>query len=167
MDHEPVWIFYRKDVFNERAHITDRDIAKLKINIGPVGSGTRTQALNIFKLNNLNTHSPNLLRLGNADGVQALESGQIDGVVLVDGFDSPNVQKLITNPAIRLSTFQRADDYTRLLPCLEEVSVPMGGFELGNNIRDHTIQLIPTTTNLLIDDRLHPSYPGAFFRGRP
>lgn len=157
VDYEPVWIFYRKNAFNERAHITDRDIAKLKINIGPVGSGTHTQALNIFKLNNLNTQSPNLLSLSNSDGVSALERGEIDGIFLVDGFDSPNVQRLIKNPEIRLSSFQRADAYTRLLPYFEEVSVPMGGFDLGSNTPDHPIQLISTTTNLLIDDRLHPA----------
>jgi hypothetical protein len=33
----------------------------------------------------------------------------------------------------------------------------MGGFDLGRNIPDHPIQLISTTTNLLIDDRLHPA----------
>lgn len=157
VDYEPVWMFYRKNVFTESKHVSDRDIAKLKINIGPLGSGTRTQALSIFKLNGLNGDAPNLLGLGNAEGVDALVRGQIDGVILVDGFDSPNVQKLIRNPDIRLTSFVRADAYTRLLPYFEEVSVPMGGFDLGKNIPDHPIQLISTTTNLLVDDRLHPA----------
>ncbi|MDH6422252.1 hypothetical protein M2131_002193 [Polynucleobacter sphagniphilus] len=157
VDYEPVWMFYRKNSFNETMYISDRDIAKLKINIGPVGSGTRTQALNIFKLNSLNGDAPNLLGLGNAEGVQALERGEIDAVILVDGFDSPNVQRLITNPDIRLSSFVRADAYTRLMSYFEVVSVPMGGFDLGKNIPDHPIQLISTTTNLLIDNRLHPA----------
>ena len=157
VDYEPVWVFYRNKVFNERAHLSDRDIAKLKINIGPVGSGTHTQALNILKLNGLNSNSPNLLGLGNAEGVQALEHGEIDGVILVDGFDSLNVQKLIKNPDIKLASFQRADAYARLLPYFEELNVPMGGFDLGKNIPDHPIQLISTTTNLLIDNRLHPA----------
>ena len=157
VDYEPVWVFYHNKVFNERAHLSDRDIAKLRINIGPVGSGARTQALNIFKLNGLNSNSPNLLDLGNAEGVEALERGEIDGVILVDGFDSQNVQRLIKNPDVRLASFQRADAYTRLLPYFEELNVPMGGFDLGKNIPDHPIQLISTTTNLLIDSRLHPA----------
>ena len=157
VDYEPVWMFYRKNAFNESIHVSDRDIAKLKINIGPVGSGTRTQALNIFKLNSLDSHAPNLLGLSNSDGVEALERGAIDGIILVDGFDSPNVQRLIKNPGIKLASFTRADAYTRLLPYFEEVTVPMGGFDLGGNIPDHPIQLISTTTNLLIDNRLHPA----------
>jgi TRAP-type uncharacterized transport system substrate-binding protein len=157
VDYEPVWMFYRKNTFNEGMHVSDRDIAKLKINIGPLGSGTRTQALSIFRLNGLNTDAPNLLGLGNTEGVHALERGEIDAVMLVDGFDSPNVQRLIKNPGIKLASFTRADAYTRLLPYFEEVNIPMGGFDLGANIPDHPIQLISTTTNLLIDDRLHPA----------
>ena len=68
-----------------------------------------------------------------------------------------NVQKLIHNPDIRLASFRRAEAYTRLLPYFEEVTVPMGGFDLEKNIPDRNLQLISTTTNLLIDDRLHPA----------
>jgi TRAP-type uncharacterized transport system substrate-binding protein len=157
IDYEPVWMFYRKNSFNESIHVSDRDIAKLKINIGPVGSGTRAQALSIFKLNSLNSNAPNLLGLSNSDGIEALERGVIDGVILVDGFDSLNVQRLIKNPDIKLASFLRADAYTRLMPYFEELTVPMGGFDLGKNIPDHPIQLISTTTNLLIDNRLHPA----------
>ncbi len=157
VDYEPVWIFYRKNTFNEGIHVSDRDITKLRINIGPIGSGTHAQAVSILKQNHLTSTAPNLLSMNNADAVNAIEQGEIDAVFLVDGYDSPNVQRLIKNPNIRLVTFSRADAYTRLLPYFEEVSVPMGGFDLGKNIPDHPIQLISTTTNLLIDDRLHPA----------
>ncbi|MCX7237091.1 TAXI family TRAP transporter solute-binding subunit [Polynucleobacter sp.] len=157
VDYEPVWIFYRKNTFNEGIHVSDRDIAKLGINIGPIGSGTHAQAVSILKQNHLTPTAPNLLSMNNADAVNAIEQGEIDAVFLVDGYESPNVQRLIKNPNIRLVTFSRADAYTRLLPYFEELGVPMGGFDLGKNIPDHPIQLISTTTNLLIDDRLHPA----------
>lgn len=157
VDYEPVWIFYRKNTFNESMHVSDRDIAKLRINIGAVGSGTHTQAVNILKQNHLTPTASNLLSMNNADAVSAIERGDIDAVFLVDGYESPNVQRLIKNPNIRLVTFSRADAYTRLLSYFEELGVPMGGFDLGKNIPDHPIQLISTTTNLLIDDRLHPA----------
>lgn len=157
VDYEPVWIFYRKNTFNEGIHVSDRDITKLRINIGPIGSGTHAQAVSILKQNHLTSTAPNLLSMNNADAVNAIEQGEIDAVFLVDGYDSPNVQRLIKTPNIRLVTFSRADAYTRLLPYFEELGVPMGGFDLGKNIPDHPIQLISTTTNLLIDDRLHPA----------
>ena len=157
VDYEPVWIFYRKNTFNEGIHVSDRDIAKLRINIGAIGSGTHAQAVNILKENHLTPTAPNLLSMNNSDAVNAIERGEIDAIFLVDGYESPNVQRLIKNPNIRLVTFSRADAYTRLMPYFEELGVPMGGFDLGRNIPDHPIQLISTTTNLLIDDRLHPA----------
>ncbi|QWD65212.1 TAXI family TRAP transporter solute-binding subunit [Polynucleobacter sp. MWH-Aus1W21] len=157
IDYEPLWIFYRKNTFNESAHVSDRDIAKLRINIGAIGSGTHAQAVCILMQNHLNPNASNLSSMSNADAVNAIEQGKIDAVFLVDGYESPNVQRLISNPNIRLVTFSRADAYTRLLPYFEELTVPMGGFDLGKNNPNHPIQLISTTTNLLIDDRLHPA----------
>ena len=157
VDYEPVWIFYRNKVFDEKLKILDRDIIRLRIAIGPIGSGTHIHALKILEMNHVTTNSPNLLTLSNDAGVSALEKGEIDAVILVDGFDSKNVQKLIHNPDIRLASFRRAEAYTRLLPYFEEVTVPMGGFDLEKNIPDRNLQLISTTTNLLIDDRLHPA----------
>jgi len=53
IDYEPVWIFYRKKLFNEKQKILDRDIVKLKIAIGPIGSGTHIHALKMMEMNNL------------------------------------------------------------------------------------------------------------------
>ena len=157
VDYEPVWIFYRSKAFDEAQKILDRDIIKLKMGVGPMGSGTHLQAMNILKLNGLPTDSPNLKALSNIEGVQALEKGELDALILVDGFNSPSVQRLILNPEIRLANFKRADAYTRLMTYFEELTVPMGGFDLENNIPAKSIDLISTTTNLLIDDRLHPA----------
>lgn len=162
VDYEPVWVFYRSKLFDEKVHILDRDIGKLKISIGPEGSGTRKQAQNILKLNDLPSNTPNLLTLTNSEGAAALQRGEIDALILVDGYESVNVQKLIKDPNIHLANFVRADAYTRLMPYFEEVTVPMGGFDLATNNPDHSIKLISTTTNLLIDDRLHPAIQALF-----
>jgi hypothetical protein len=150
-------LFYRNKAFDTGNRIIDRDIIKLKIGIGPVGSGTHKQAMNLLKLNNLPSDTPNLFALSNRDGVKALQEGRLDALLLIDGFDSANVQALINEPDIHLASFQRAEAYERLLPYFEEVTVPMGGFDLGKNNPDHPIKLLSTTTNLLIDDRLHPA----------
>jgi hypothetical protein len=76
---------------------------------------------------------------------------------VVDGYDSPIIQRLIHDPKVHLASFTHADAFTRLLPYLEKLTVPMGGFNLAENVPDHEINLISTTTNLLVDDRLHPA----------
>jgi len=157
VDYEPVWLFYRNNTFDSNKRILDSDLIKLKIGIGPVGSGTHVHALNILKLNNMPSTGSNLVAMGNSEGVEALKNGQLDALLLVDGFESANVQALIKYPGIHLATFNRANAYTRLEPYFEELTVPMGGFDLGSNTPDHPVSLISTTTNLLIDDRLHPA----------
>jgi len=157
VDFEPVWVFYRGMELGQNDRVIDRDLHKYKISIGPEGSGTRVHAINILKLNHQPTDSPNLLSLPNDKAVEAIEKGEVDAIVLVDGFESLNVQRLIKNPNIHLANFVRADAYTRLLSYFEKVSVPMGGFDLGENIPDQPVELLTTTTNLLIDDRLHPA----------
>ena len=157
VDYEPVWIFYRAKAFDEKQKILDRDIIKLKMGVGPMGSGTHLQAMNILKLNGLSVDSPNLKSISNTEGVAALEKGELDALILVDGYDSPNVQRLILNPNIQLANFKRADAYTRLMTYFEGLTVPMGGFDLEKNIPAQAVELISTTTNLLIDDRLHPA----------
>ena len=157
VDYEPVWLFYRNNTFDSNKRILDSDLIKLKIGIGPLGSGTHVHALNILKLNNMPSTGSNLVAMGNSEGVEALKNGQLDALLLVDGFESANVQALIKYPGIHLATFNRANAYTRLEPYFEELTVPMGGFDLGSNTPDHPVSLISTTTNLLIDDRLHPA----------
>jgi TRAP-type uncharacterized transport system substrate-binding protein len=157
IDYEPVWVFYRGPMLDEHVRLIDRDLSQFKVAIGPEGSGTHFQALNILKLNHQPTTSPNLFAFPNDQAVRALETGELDAVFLVDGFESLNVQKLIANPDIHVANFMRADAYTRLLPYFEKVSVPMGGFDLGQNIPPERLELLTTTTNLLIDDRLHPA----------
>lgn len=152
VDYEPIWLFYRNHVFDDRHHIESEDLKRVRVSIDPT-----TQALNIFKLNQLPVSSPNLLPMSNDEGLKELESGKVDAMILVDGLESVIVQKLIADPNIHLASFRRADAYTRLLPYFEKLTVPMGGFNLANNVPDHAIELVSTTTNLIIDDRLHPA----------
>ena len=152
IDYEPIWLFYRDHVFDDGAHIETRELARVRVSIDPT-----TQALSIFKLNNLPVASPHLIPMSNSEGLKELEEGKVDAMLLIDGLESNIVQKLIANPNIHLASFRRADAYTRLMPYFEQLTVPMGGFNLAKNIPEHPIHLISTTTNLIIDDRLHPA----------
>jgi TRAP-type uncharacterized transport system substrate-binding protein len=162
VDYEPVWFFYR----GPGAIESDRDIHRIlnmRIAIGPKGSGTHAQAMHILKLNGIEPTSV-LLTMSNPDAVRALQRGEIDAVFLVDGFESASVQTLIKDPKIRLASFGRAAAYTRLLPFMEKLEVPMGGFDLVRNFPPQDTQLIATTTNLLIDDRMHPAIQMLFLQ---
>lgn len=75
----------------------------------------------------------------------------------MDGYQSENVQALLNDPQIHLTGFERAEAFTHLLPYLHILKVPIGGFSLPKNNPKTDLQLLATTTNLLIDDRMHPA----------
>jgi hypothetical protein len=83
--------------------------------------------------------------------------GEIDVIFLADQLESPNIQKLLRDPKLNLMGFNRAEAYTRILPYLEILTVPTGSFSLVRDFPPQTIQLLSTTTQLLVDDRMHPA----------
>ena len=136
VDYEPVWFFYRgpevkysqfKDVNGQM-----KDFLKGRVSVGAVGSGTHAQALRLLEASGLEKYA-NFLYLSNHESVNALKKGEIDGALLVDGYQSANVQALLNDPSIRLAGFERAQAYTRKLPYLHILEVPIGGFSLPKN----------------------------------
>jgi TRAP-type uncharacterized transport system substrate-binding protein len=162
IDYDPMWFFYRSGLIMENDEDIHR-VQRMRIAIGPEGSGTHTQAMRIFTLNGVAAVST-LLTMPKHEGVQALRRGELDAVFLVDGLESDNVQTLLRDPNIRLASFRRAASYTRLLPFIEKPEVPMGGFDMVNNIPPRDTTLLATTTNLLIDHRMHPAIQMLFMQ---
>jgi TRAP-type uncharacterized transport system substrate-binding protein len=159
--YEPIWFFYRgSDLAISKFHSQGDRFKKLlsmKTSIGEVGSGTHSQALQILKAGGLEQYIPQFLTLPSTDGVNALLRGEIDVIFLVDQLESPNVQRLLSEPGLNLIGFSRAEAYTRILPYLEILTVPTAGFSLVRDFPPEPIQLLTTTTQLLVDDRLHPA----------
>ena len=54
-------------------------------------------------------------------------------------------------------TFKRAEAYVKVIPHLHILNVPQGSFDLARNFPPSDMKLLATTTNLLIDDRMHPA----------
>jgi hypothetical protein len=122
-----------------------------------VGSGTHSQALHILKAAGFDQYIPQFLTLSSADGVNALLRGEIDVLFLADQLESPNIQKLLNSPGLNLIGFNRAEAFSRILPYLEILTVPTASFSLIRDFPPQTIQLLSTTTQLLVDDRMHPA----------
>ena len=155
IDYEPIWVFYRGSFLKNGILDLDK-LSKARVAIGPQGSGTHVQAMNVFQAAAIN-HMPTLLALENNEAVTALQNGQIDMVVMVDGLRAKNVQALLNDPNIQLLNFNRAAAYTKNIHYLEELEVPMGAFNIARNFPPIDTKMISTVTNLLIDDRMHPA----------
>lgn len=167
ISYDPIWFFYRGPEPNSKElQGVDRGLKYFltkKISIGIEGSGTYAQAINLLKLSGYEP-GPGFVNLTGHEAVKAIQSGEIDGVLIVDTYYSPNVQALLKDPNLQIGTFQRAGAYAKLVPYLQVLNVPEGAFDLKRNFPRADIKMLATTTNLLIDDRMHPAIQFLFLQ---
>ncbi len=153
---EPLWVFHRLPENIDRLHqLRDKRIA-----IGAQGSGTRPLALSMLALNKIDEQSATLISTGGNDAGEALERGEIDAMVLVMAPESPVIQRLLRNPAVKLMNFAQADAYTRVLPYLNRITLPQGVVDLVRNIPPADIAMVAPSTALVASEALHPALVG-------
>ena len=158
--YDPIWFFYRgselKVSESDSVGVVLRHFANKKISVGIEGSGTYAQSTKILKAAGYEK-GVQVFNLAGHDAVKALQAGEIDGTFIVDSYDAPNVQVLLNDKSLHLVTFKRAAAYVKLMPYLNILDVPQGSLNLPRNFPPSDIKLLATTTNLLIDDRMHPA----------
>ena len=158
--YDPIWFFYRgpeiKAADFEAVNGALKDFSDKKISTGIEGSGTHAQAVKILEASGYKK-GLQVINLSGHEAVEALKTGQIDGAFIADSYDAPNVQALLNDKSLHLATFKRAAAYVKLMPYLNILDVPQGAFSLARNFPSSDMKLLATTTNLLIDDRMHPA----------
>lgn len=152
---EPLWFFYRNDRFDFTT-VNTADFIKQPMAIGAPGSGTHHQAIHILKLNGLSV-TDNIKELPNDEGVQAFIDGKVSSIIIVDGFESANVQRLLSLTNVSIGNFERAEAYTRLMPYFHKIMIPEGALNLEKRLPVTNISMIAPTTNLIIDKNMHPA----------
>ena len=159
--YDPIWFFYSgpevkySDFEVVQGH--SKFFSNRKISVGVEGSGTHAQSMRILKATGLDRADLKFVNLPGEHAVQALKKGEIDGTFIVDSYEAPNVQTLLADPNMHLVTFKRAEAFTKIIPYLQILKVPEGAFGLERNFPSEDLKLVATTTNLLIDDRMHPA----------
>ncbi|AGG33156.1 TRAP transporter solute receptor TAXI family protein [beta proteobacterium CB] len=160
ISYDPIWLFYRgaevRETDYEEIKLRSRYFLNSRMSVGEKGSGTYAQAMQILKANGFDVGA-HFLYLSGTKSVEALRKGEIDAAFIVDSYEAPNVQALLADPNLHLSAFPRAEAYSRLLPYMQILNVPTGSFSLIRNFPARDIKLMASTTNLFIDDRMHPA----------
>ena len=161
INYQPLWCFYRSPVpLSAQARLAE--ILGNKVNVGTPESGTYLLTQQVLRLSGLNPDRSNFRQMSDVDAVKALAAGQIASMCIVDTYESPNVQHLLKLDGLQLTDFTRADAYSRVVPAIEKVTVPEGGLNLARNWPDQPMTLIASTTEILIDERLHPAIQTLF-----
>ena len=161
INYQPLWCFYRSPV-PLPADVRVAAILGGKVNVGTPESATYLLTQQVVRLNGLNPDRSNFRQLSDVDAVKALADGQIASMCIVDTYESPNVQHLLKQEGLQLIDFNRADAYSRVVPAIEKVNVPEGGLNIARNWPGQPITLIAATTEIMIDERLHPAIQTLF-----
>ena len=154
--YEPLWLFYRGDMFTGDQPIYH--FANLGLAIGEPGSGSNTIVRDIAQTRREGSADAlKFLEWSYLKAVDALLAGEINALTTVDGIDSPVIKKLLTDPAINVANFPFAPAYVKRFPQLDLVSIPRASFTSAPVFPANDINMVATSLTLIVEKELHPA----------
>ena len=157
INYEPVFFLMRKDRLPENRDDFIDALSDRSLGIGEPGTGTKVQFERLLALNNLTFKQSNFVVQSDRASVADVLSGKLDGVVLVDGIQSENMQALLNSSKVVLLSPNRVQAYHRLLPYLDVLTIPEGSIDLVDNVPSKDLKILSTTTALIVQKDLHPA----------
>lgn len=158
--YEPLWVFVRSAIPPGRVSA----LKGRRIAVGVPGSGTRPVALRLLGDNGVTAQSATLLEMGTDEATDALMAGKIDAAVFITAASSTTVRRLLAAPGVRLTSFGRAEAYTRLYRFLSPVVLPEGVIDLARDLPPRDIRLLAPAAALVAGPSLHPALLGLFLQ---
>ena len=150
--NNPIWLFYSsKDSFDRLSQLKGKRIA-----VGSVGSAARSSAEKILSKAGVNSENSAFLPFLGSDAVEALNDGRADAVWILGTPDAPVNRSLLQNPNVRIMNFATAEAFTIVFPELVRLVLPRGVIDLDRDIPPNDVQLIGSTTKILVRSDLHP-----------
>jgi hypothetical protein len=170
--YEPVWIFYRsalraKGSAGPTLLAQVGELAGLRVNLGPVGAGSRNLMLKLLHANRIEPVGDEARASGPTAAVVALLSDEIDALVLVSAPESPLVQMLLQTPGIRCSSSRRPRPMRGASPsCPRCPDLPRGVVDLARDVppRD-VVDLVAATSTLVAREGPAPGAGAALRAG--
>jgi uncharacterized protein len=151
---EPLWVFTRKT----DAPANLRDLAGRRIYIGSKPSGVRNVVRHLLAANGITKANATLIDAELDADAQPLLNNELDAAFLLMPPESPKVQKLLRNPALRLMNFgAEADAYVNRFPYLSKVELHVGAVEFAPMTPEADVTLITTRPALVVRKDLHPA----------
>ncbi|UOD51285.1 TAXI family TRAP transporter solute-binding subunit [Orrella daihaiensis] len=157
IDYEPIFFLMRKDRLPQTRDDFIDGLSDKRLGIGEPGTGTKVQFERLLALNDLTFKVSNFVVQSDQQSVADVLSGELDGVVLVDGIQSKNMQALLNSPEVVLLSPSRVQAYHRLLPYLDVLTIPEGSINLVDNVPAKDMKILSTTTALVVQKDLHPA----------
>jgi len=158
--YEPLWIFYRADLAGRSDLDRVLQLKGRRIAVGAEGSGTRQLALAVLHAGGIDDNDATLTAHGGAAIADALAKGEIDAACVVGSPTAATVARLLIAPGVRLMDLAHAEAYSRQLPYLSHVVLPRGGVDVARDLPPRDVNLVATTSTLLVRGDTHPALVG-------
>ena len=150
--NNPYWIFYSSnEQFDRLSQLKGKRIA-----IGPEGSGTRASAEQILGKGGVNSETATFLPFAGTAAVEAMNDGKVDAVWIIGAPDATAVKSFLQNPNVRIMSLPMAEAFTRIFPDLTRLILPQGVIDIDRNVPPNDVQLLGSTTKVLVRSDLHP-----------
>src|SRR5262249_13906993 len=149
--NNPYWIFYSSnEQFDRLSQLKGKRIA-----IGPEGSGTRASAEQILGKGGVNSETATFLPFAGTAAVEAINDGKVDAVWIIGAPDATAVKSFLQNPNVRIMSLPVAEAFTRIFPDLTRLILPQGVIDIDRNVPPNDVQLLGSTTKVLVRSDLH------------
>lgn len=157
----PMWLFYRGAAFPGDNPVPDT--MTRKIAIGAEGTSTRQLLERLARISGEPLEKrENFYEYPHAEAADKLVKGELDGMFIVDGIDSPIVQKLLGTPGIQMFDFNLVDAYSKRLPFLDKVVVPRSSIDIKRDYPAKDIDLLASSVTLVVEKDVHPTIQWLF-----
>jgi TRAP-type uncharacterized transport system substrate-binding protein len=151
--YEPLWLFsHGKEFQGLEQH------RSLRISIGPEGSAGHVLALDFLaRAGLIDQKSMTFLSLRQQEAAEKLQSGEIDGAILMGAWETPAVQELLVAKDINLLSVRRADAWVDLYPFLNKLVLPAGVANMAENRPPTDVELVAPKSSFVVREDLHPA----------
>lgn len=153
VSYEPIWIFYR----DTEPHSRLSALVGKRIAVGGNGTGTQVLALRLLRASGVTASNSHLVFAGRAESQKLLQDGKVDAAFFIGAPESRMVQDLIAYPGVRVMNLDQAEAATRQFPYLHHLVLPHGAIDMGRNVPAHDLNLLATTTTVVVTRSLHPA----------
>ena len=153
ISYEPIWIFYRgKSVKMRLSKLVGQRIA-----VGSPGTGTQVLALRLLKASGVDAANSHFVNADRTQAQQLLQQGRIDAAFFIGAPDSKLVRALLAQPDLHPMDLDQAEAMSRQFPYLHHLVLPHGAMDLAHNVPATDLNLLATTTTVVVTESLHPA----------
>ncbi len=153
VSYQPIWIFYRGKVARTRLSA----LKGLRIGIGAQGSGTQVFARRLLNASGVDRTNSSLVNTANAQAQKLLQSDGLDAAFFIGAPESTLVRTMMADPALRVMNMDQAEAHSRQFPYLHHLVLPHGALDLARNVPATDLNLLATTTTVVVTQSLHPA----------